>query len=225
MRFAFDRPARLAKALLLDILLAVPLLTLSAQSGGTQPQGTMSGPAPAAATAGQAPIAGIIASIEGSTLVLARPDGSSSRILLQSDTVILKREPATIDSIKPGEALGVAATPGADGSLTATVINIFTPELWRLPGTRKGQFPWPHGQLMTNAEVDRVVDKVEGRTIYLKYEMLSAAISVPAGADIRRMIPLRLSDLKAGLKVSVRLASSSDGSLRAAVVSAELPAS
>jgi hypothetical protein len=77
---------------------------------------------------------------------------------------------------------------------------------------------------MTNAEVDRVVDKVEGRTIYLKYEMLSAAILVPAGADIRRMVSLRLSDLKAGLKVSVRLASSSDGSLRAAVVSAELPA-
>jgi len=225
MRFVFDRPARLAKALLLDILLAVPLLMLSAQNGGTQPQGTMSGPAPAAAPAGPAPIEGTIASIEGSTLVLARPDGSSSRILLQSDTVILKRVPATIDSIKPGEALGVATTSGADGSLTATVINIFTPELWRLPGTRKGQFPWPHGQLMTNEEVDRVVDKVDGRTIYLKYQMLSAAILVPAGADIRRMVPLRLSDLKVGLKVSVRLASSPDGSLRAAVVSAELPAS
>src|SRR5208282_1539265 len=118
----------------------------------------------------------------------------------------LKRVPATIDSIKPGEALGVATTSGADGSLTATVINIFTPELWRLPGTRKGQFPWPHGQLMTNEEVDRVVDKVDGRTIYLKYQMLSAAILVPAGADIRRMVPLRLSDLKVGLKVSVRLA-------------------
>jgi hypothetical protein len=72
--------------------------------------------------------------------------------------------------------------------------------------------------------VDRVVDKVEGRTLYLKYDMLSAAISVPEGAEIRRMQPLKLSDLKPGMKVSVRLAASKDSGLRAAMVSLDASA-
>lgn len=221
MRMAIDRPARLAKAILIDILLAIPLLTLSAQSYAPKPGGAMTGPS-AAAPAGQAPIQGTIVSIEGSTLVLAGADGGSSRVLIQPDTLILKRVAATLDSIKPGEALGVAATRGTDGSLTATVINVFTPEIWQR--VRKGQFPMPSGQVMTNAEVVKQVDKVQGRTLYLKYEMLDAAILVPAGAEIRRMALLKPSDLMVGSKISVRLTPSSDGSLRASMVSMEQPA-
>ena len=77
---------------------------------------------------------------------------------------------------------------------------------------------------MTNAEVDRLVDKVEGRTLYLKYEMLSAAISVPVSAVIRRSVVEKLSDLKTGMKVSVRLAPSTKGSLSAAMISFDAPA-
>jgi hypothetical protein len=116
----------------------------------------------------------------------------------------------------------VAADRAGDGSLTATAINVFPPELWRR--ARKGQFPMASGQVMTNAEVDRVADRVDGRTIYLKYEMLSVAIAVPAGAAIRRSFPLKLADLRPGMRVSVRLAPSTDGGLRASTISLDLPA-
>jgi hypothetical protein len=223
MSFVFNRPARLVKAILFAVFFAVPLLILSAQGGyGAKPQGTMSGPGAATSAASPSPIDGVIVSIDGSTLVLTGKDGSASRIIIQGDTLILKREVATLDSIKPGEALGVAATRESDGSLTATAINVFSSEIWQR--ARKGQFPMSSGQVMTNAEVDRVVDKVEGRTLYLKYDMLSAAISVPEGAEIRRMQPLKLSDLKPGMKVSVRLAASKDSGLRAAMVSLDASA-
>ena len=208
------------------VLLAAPLLLLAAQAGsGSKPQGTMSGPTAmqSAAPAAQAALEGTIVSIEGSTLVLAGTNGTTSRVLVQGDSLILGRKAATLDSITSGEAMGVTATRGPDGSLTATAINVFTPELWQR--VRKGQWDMATpGQVMTNAEVDRLVDKIEGRTLYLKYEMLSAAISVPASAVIRRSVVEKLTDLKTGMKVSVRLAPSTKGSLSAAMISFDAPA-
>jgi hypothetical protein len=216
----------LVRKIAFGFLLAAPLLLLAAQSGyGSKPQGSMSGPAAmqAAAPAAQIALEGAIVSIEGSTLVLAGTNGATSRVLVQADSLILGRKAATLDSIASGEAMGVTATRGSDGSLTATAINVFTPQLWQR--VRKGQWDMATpGLVMTNAEVDRLVDKVEGRTLYLKYEMLSAAISVPVGAVIRRSVSLKFADLKPGMKVSVRLAPSTDGSLRAAMVSFDAPA-
>jgi hypothetical protein len=226
MIISFFRPARPVKAIAFSLLLAVPLIALSAQSGyGSKPQGTMSGPAAmqSAAPAGQIALEGVIVSIEGSTLVLAESKGGASRVLVQADSLILGRKASTFDSIVSGEAMGVTATRGPDGSLAATAINVFTPQLWQR--VRKGQ--WDMGtpdQVMTNAQVDKLVDKVEGRTLYLKYEMLSAAISVPVDAVIRRSVELKFADLKPGMKVSVRLAPSTNGSLRAAMVSFDAPA-
>ena len=101
------------------VLLAAPLLALSAQ-------------------AAPSPVDGVVASIEGSTLMLTGANGGTSRVLIQPDALILGRKPSTLATIKPGEAMGVTATRGSDGSLTATVINVFTPELWNR--VRKGQW-------------------------------------------------------------------------------------
>jgi len=115
----------------------------------------------------------------------------------------------------PGDAMGVAATREQDGSLTATVINVFSPELWKK--VRKGQWPMASGQVMTNAQVDHIAKKVEGRTLFLHYEMLDAAIQVPPSAEIRRSVTRELADLRVGARVSVRLAA--QGSDRAAMIS------
>jgi hypothetical protein len=138
------------------------------------------------------------------------------------DTLILARQIATLASIRPGDALGVAAARADDGSLTATAINIFPPELWQR--VRKGQFPMVSGQIMTNAEVDRVTDRVEGRTIYLKYDMLTATIAVPASAEIHRSVAMKLADLRTGMKVTIRMSPSTDGSLHAAFINLDRPA-
>ena len=217
MRIASLRSTQSAKTILFYALLVLPLLSLAAQAGGdAKPQGAMSGPAAMAAPSGQNMLEGTIVSIEGPILVIAGSGGESSRVDIQSDTVVLKREAASLDSIKPGEALGVAAIKGDDGSLTATAINVFSPEVWKV--VRKGQWPMASGQIMTNAEVEKVGDRVEGRTLYLKYEMLDAAIAVPMSADIKRLVTLDRSELQVGMKVSLRLAPTDDGSLRAAMI-------
>ncbi len=219
MRIVIKQPGRLAKAIFLDLLLAVPLLTLSAQAGSMmKAQGTMSGSS-AMSAAGPAPITGTIVSIEGSTLVLAVPDGTSPRVVLQPDTAIFGRQPSALDSIMPGEAMGVTATRADDGSLTATIINVFTPGVWEK--VRKGQWDMgPPGLVMTNAQVDKIANKVEGRTLYMKYQMLTAAIAVPLSAQVWRMVPLKLSDLKTGMKVTVRFAA--EAGMRVAMVSTDL---
>jgi hypothetical protein len=217
MSTGFDGRARLAKAIALDLLLAIPILTVSAQAGNamTAQGNAMSGPS--AQAAAPTPIQGTIVSIEGSTLVLAAADGSSSRVVLESDTGIFGREPSTLDSIKPGEAMGVTATRADDGSLTATIINVFTPQIWQK--ARKGQWDMgPPGLVMTNEQVERVAAGVTGGTLYMKYEMLTAAIAVPTSAEIWRLVPIKLSDLKQGMKVSVRFAPG----MKAAMVSTDL---
>jgi hypothetical protein len=216
------RPARRAKAIISGMLFIFTVALLGAQAAAQAPQGAMSGPAPAAAAQNQPALEETIVSVEGSTLVLAGKDGTS-RVLVPADALILRRVTATLASIQPGEAVGVAADRNPDGSLTATVINIFPAALWQR--ARKGQFPMASGQVMTNAEVDRVVNKVDGDTLYLKYEMLTAAIAVPPSAEIRRSESLKLADLKPGMKVMLRLAPSTDGTLRAASLSLEAPAS
>ena len=189
-------------------------LSASAQSPGAPPPGAQPGSPPP-------PTEGVIRSVSGSTLVLALDSGQSLTVELQADALVLGRHVDTLDSIKPGEALGVAATKGDDGSLTATAINIFSPELWQR--VRRGQFPMPSGQVMTNAELDKVVDHKEGRTIYLKFDMLTAAIVVPPGTDIHRTVSLKISDLAVGMRVSVRGRRTDSGTLEAANLSVDLP--
>jgi len=60
------------------------------------------------------------------------------------DTLIIGRTNATLASILPGEALGVAADRGSDGSLTATAINIFLPSSGS--GFARDSFRWLPGR-------------------------------------------------------------------------------
>jgi hypothetical protein len=220
-----------SKAAFFALLYVASVAALSAQAmmqSAPQAEATAAGPAmtaaaPAAAPApaSQSSITGTIGQINGTTVFVTGEDGSVTSIGIAADTLILGRKAATLDSIQPGEALGVAATRADDGSLTATVINVFPPELWQR--ARKGQFPMANGQVMTNAPVDRLGSGVQGKTLFLKYDMLTAAIAVPDNAEIRRAVTLKLSDLKPGEKVTVRGQSGSDGAFTASSLSLDLP--
>jgi hypothetical protein len=210
----YEKFKGLSKVIVLALVCMVPVALVSAQgwSGGT----TQSGSQGAAPAENQLSIAGSIGAINGTTIFVMAEDGTAKTVAIQKDTLVLGRKPATLDSILPGEALGVAATKGPDGSLTATVINVFPAELWQR--VRKGQFPMASGQIMTNAQVDRFGDRVEGRVLYLKYDMLTAAIVVPDGAEIHRSVKMNLIDLKPGLKVTVRGVAGLNGSLAASII-------
>ncbi|HYM90328.1 MAG TPA: DUF5666 domain-containing protein, partial [bacterium] len=137
------------------------------------------------------------------------------------DTLILTRRAATLGTIKPGDALGVAAKRGADGSLTAISINIFSPELWGR--ARKGQFPMASGDVMTNAVVTQYVDRVEGRMLYMEYGDVTAVISVPATTEIHRLTTIGLGDLKPGMRVTVRGLVNPDGAITASTIIVDQP--
>ncbi|MEI6875286.1 MAG: hypothetical protein WCL50_09180, partial [Spirochaetota bacterium] len=178
------------RAATLALLYAATMIAVHGQASG------------AAGADTQVSIAGTIGAQSGATVFVTTAEGQAKVIQIKPDTFITGRRLATLASIRPGEAMGVAATRGGDGTLTATAINVFPPELWQR--VRKGQFPMANGQVMTNAQVESLGAGVRGQQILLKFEMLTAAIDVPEGADIRRTVTLGLADLRAGMKVTIR---------------------
>lgn len=169
----------------------------------------------------QATIDGTLVAVSGNSLTLTGADGTSRTATVGGDTVILARQPAKLDTIKTGDALGVAARRGSDGSLIANSINIFAPEVWSR--ARKGQFPMQSGDIMTNAVVTQTENRVEGRVLYLQLEDRTAAITVPEGTQIRRTITQRVADLKPGMRLVVRGTAGADGMLAASSINFELP--
>ncbi len=166
-------------------------------------------------------VEGAITAVDPGSITLITAGGHPETVDLTKDTLVLERQPASLADITAGEALGVAAKKGADGSLTATSINIFSPELWN--EVKKGQFSMESGEVMTNAVVDNLtVDMVMGRTLFMKYGDVTAAITVPPQTDIHRILTVRGADLKPGLTVSVRQ-NDEKGTLSAATVSFDKP--
>jgi hypothetical protein len=166
-------------------------------------------------------INGRLAYLSGTTLMLELPDGSLKTVNLLANTLVLAREPAALDSIKPGDALGVAARRGMDGSLTADDINIFSPELWNV--VRKGQWPMQSGDVMTNAQVTSYAMGVQGRTLTMKYRDVVANIQVPDNARIDRLITEKVADLKDGMRLYIRGTMSPEGSIAAGSITYNLP--
>jgi predicted thioesterase len=159
--------------------------------------------------------------VNGSNVTIAFPDGSQKVAKIQPDTLILSRETATLGAIKPGDALAVTAKRGADGSLTAVSISILSPELWsRAP---KGQWVMESGDTMTNAVVAQTVERVEGRTLYMKLDVGIGALNVPTATEIHRVTPVRLGDLKPGIRVRVRGVADPDGTIKASSITFDRP--
>ena len=162
-----------------------------------------------------------IAAVNGSNGTIASPDGSQKVVKVQPDTLILSRETGTLGAITPGDALAVTAKRGADGSLTAVSIIILSPELWSR--ARKGQWAMESGDIMTNAVVAQTVERVEGRTLYMKLDQGTGVISVPTATEIHRLTPVRLGDLKPGMRVTVRGVADPDGTIKASSITFDRP--
>jgi len=176
--------------------------------------------ATAAAPAGQVSILdGTISAVRGNGVTIASPGAGDKVVQVDGDTLILNRQPAVRGEIKPGDALGVAAKRGTDGSLTAISINIFSPELWSR--ATKGQFPMASGDVMTNAVVAQYVERVEGHTLYMKLDQGNAPISVPAATEIHRLVTAHLGDLKPGMRATVRGNGNPDGTIKASSITFE----
>ncbi|MDR7554979.1 MAG: DUF5666 domain-containing protein [Armatimonadota bacterium] len=190
------------------------LLALGVVNGGAGPAGAAPAPVDRAD--------GVIAAIEGTTVVITTRTGTTVRVLTTADTRFLLRQPARLEQIRPNDFVGVTARREPDGSLVALAITIFPPEF--KGRVREGQFPMETGNLMTNAYVFQNVRRVEGRVLYLKFPEGTAVIAVPRDAEIFRLTVIRLADLRSGMRVMARGGLQADGSLTAASVTVEGPA-
>jgi Domain of unknown function (DUF5666) len=164
-------------------------------------------------------VSGTITSEQAATLTVTAANNVVKSISVGPDTLVLSRVAAQLSSIAQGDALGVAADRAEDGSLTATSINIFAPELWKR--VKRGQFPMKSGQIMTNAEVAQLTPAASGYTLAMRVGDTTSAIRVPPTAEIHRIVALTIGDLKPGEHVIVRGALESDGSVKAASVNLE----
>jgi len=177
--------------------------------------GAATGLAQAAMTAA---VDGTVASISTSQITLTAADGSTKSAVLSSATIILERTKTTLGDIKKGDAMGVTAHRAPDGNMTATIINIFPVELWKV--VRKGQFPMQQpGQIMTNALVDAYAEKGDGHQLTMSYRNETYSIVVPDETEVYRLSTVNMSTVKMGMHVLVRGSANSDGSIKAAVVS------
>jgi hypothetical protein len=189
------------------------LLLIAASAWAAMPAGA----APGAASV----VNGTIAAVNGGSVTVAAADGSETTAKIESDTLIISRGPASLGMIKPGDALAVTAKRQADGSLTAVSINIFSPALW--DRVRKGQWIMESGNVMTNALVEQVVERVEGRILDMKLDQGTRTIGVPTGTAIHSLATVGWSALKPGMHVTVRETADSDGTTKASSIVFDRP--
>jgi len=167
-------------------------------------------------------IDGTVTSISATQITLTAADGSTKSAAVSPGTLALERRSATLSDIREGDAMGVTTHRAEDGAMTATAINIFSAELYKV--VKKGQFPMQQpGQIMTNAVVTAFLAKGDTHALTMSYNGEKFPIVVPGSAEVHRLVTVSLAMVKAGMHVLVRGSPNADGSIKAAVVSFDSP--
>jgi hypothetical protein len=128
---------------------------------------------------------------------------------------------ADLSKIGPNTYVGTVAVPQPDGTLRATEVQIFT-EAQR--GVGEGARPWdtvPNGT-MTNATVTTIapetVEKVDGRTMTVKYKDTEKKVFVPLNVPVVTSAPADATALTPGAHVIVNGTKAADGSLTVTLI-------
>ena len=188
---------------------------------------------PAFAQTPQARFRGIIASFDGTTLVVQTPDGKTTSVTVPADVRINANGKAKLSDIKPGDFVGSAADKGPDGKLHAEEVHIF-PEAMR--GTGEGHRPMgpnpnrsmtngtvamndPEARTMTNGTV-RAANGMGSVTLTIQYKEGDQMIEVAPDTPVVTIIPGDRTLLKPGATVSV-VAAQKDSGLTATILTAE----
>jgi hypothetical protein len=145
-------------------------------------------------------VRGEIVAVTADSLTVRGRDGNPVVLLLKPDTPVLTVKNVPFSSIKQGVFIGTATRSAPDGSLVALEVVVF-PEAAR--GTGEGHYGWDllPGSSMTNANVDSVVEGVQGSALTLSYKGGSQKVTVPSGVPVVTVIPASRGDLLVGKKV------------------------
>lgn len=169
---------------------------------------------PVAASAADAAVRvrGTVVARTGNVLEVKAREGDLVKIKLKDGLHINAVARAAITDIKPGDYVGIASLPKAEGGDGALEVLIFPAAL---KGMGEGSFGWdlrPKSS-MTNATVSNAVKSVNGSTVTLSYHGQEKKISIQNGTPIVTLIPATAQDLRAGAAVFVSAEKAEDGSL------------
>lgn len=147
-------------------------------------------------------IRGEIAAVDATSLTVVRSTGQTVKIAIKPDQAVGALKNVKLADIAKGAFIGTATKTGPDGKLVAVEVLVF-PEASR--GSNEGHYAWDllPGGMMTNANVDAVVNSVSGRTLQLSYKGGNKEVFVPEDVPVVTPAPATRADLIAGKKVFV----------------------
>ncbi len=162
-------------------------------------------------------IRGPIVAVDGPVLTVTAGEAGNLKVRLTDTAVVFGVVKAALAEIKPGDFIGVGATPQADGSQRGIQIMIFA-ETQR--GLGEGFRPWDRpNTTMTNATVDTSVAGVDGQVITVKYKDGEKKVIVGPETVIRRYVVGSKDELKPGAHINItRAVKMPDGSFEVARV-------
>ncbi len=146
-------------------------------------------------------VRGTVVSFSGNALKVKSREGKVVDVALPTGWRLSSVANTTLESIKPGDFVGIASVPDAKGDRALEVL-VFPPEL---KGAGEGSYGWdlkPKSN-MTNASVSNLVKVVNGRTVTLTYGGQQKTITIPERTPIVTIAPATNSDLKPGAVVFV----------------------
>lgn len=170
-----------------------------------------------AADAERVRVRGDVASLAGDKLVVKTHEGNDQTITLKPDWQVGGVKKASVEDIKPGDFVGIASLPKADGGDGALEVLIFPAAM---KGTGEGSRPWdlkPNSS-MTNATVAKAVKSVDGHSVTLTYQGKEKTISIADETPIVTLTSAEKTDLTPGAHVIVIGEKATDGAVTASRV-------
>ncbi len=147
-------------------------------------------------------LSGVVSSSANGTVWL---DDGTSFAVTDATRVVVSRA-GSMDDLQTGQYVAITATLLADGSLLASMVNIFPESQRRAFG---GQFEQASGNLMTNASVDdATIDVVSGSELTVSFQGQTQHVIIPPTAQISVRSDGTTDDIQPGVRISATL---SDG--------------
>lgn len=155
-----------------------------------------------AQSAEQIHVRGSIVSAKGNAITVKTREGKTVDVTLADGARVASVARASITDIKPGDFVGIASLPKADGGDGALEVLIFPPAM---KGLGEGSYGWdlkPNSN-MTNATVANAVKGVDGHMVTVTYHGKEKKIAIPEGTPVVTLGPAGVKDLVAGAIVFI----------------------
>lgn len=159
-------------------------------------------------------VRGQILGLSGNALQVKSRDGKTVTVTLAEGFRVAGVARASVADIKPGNFVGIASLPKAEGGDGALEVLIFPAAM---KGTGEGSYAWdlkPNSN-MTNATVANAVKDVDGHTVTVTYHGKEKKIAIPEGTPVVTLGPATNADLKPKAVVFIPAMKNAKGGLTA----------